>query len=321
MMRISIAMATYNGATYLQEQLDSFLAQTRQPDELVVCDDGSTDATLDILGRFRQRAPFAVQIRCNEANLGFTKNFEKVLRLCSGDLIFLSDQDDVWSAAKIDVMEKVFLSNPAKLLVVHDGKLVDEKLEWHGATKLSQVIAGFGTGNALVMGALTAIRREFLSWALPVPERIIGHDVWLHNIARHLDVRLVLDDHSLQFIRRHSSNTSNWIASSVKKIGRLDVLVSQLRTTAARGYEDRIFINESIVERLSLISGQDTIFLKDAIKRSLEYLASERCALARRNNILSAGTLKRKSMALQLLLQGDYRFFNGYKSFLRDVTK
>ena len=57
-MQISIAMATYNGAKYLQEQLDSFLHQTRLPDELVVCDDGSTDATLEILKAFRQQAPF-----------------------------------------------------------------------------------------------------------------------------------------------------------------------------------------------------------------------------------------------------------------------
>src|SRR5215217_2190591 len=102
-MRISIAMATYNGAGYLQEQLESFLSQTRQPDELIVCDDGSGDATLDILERFRQSVPFAVQIHRNETRLGFTKNFEKALLKCSGDLVFLSDQDDVWFAPKVAV--------------------------------------------------------------------------------------------------------------------------------------------------------------------------------------------------------------------------
>jgi glycosyltransferase involved in cell wall biosynthesis len=128
-VRISIAMAAYNGAKYLQEQLDSFLSQTRQPDELIVCDDGSSDATRDILERFRQSAPFAVQIHRNETRLGFTKNFEKALLRCSGDLVFLSDQDDVWFTTKVDVVEKALLSHPEKLLVVHDGKLVDEKLE------------------------------------------------------------------------------------------------------------------------------------------------------------------------------------------------
>jgi glycosyltransferase involved in cell wall biosynthesis len=319
-MRISIAMATYNGAKYLQEQLDSFLSQTRQPDELIVCDDGSSDATLDILERFRQSAPFTVQIHRNKTRLGFTKNFEKALLKCSGDLVFLSDQDDVWFGSKVDVVEKAFLSHPEKRLVVHDGKLVDEKLNWHGATKLSQVMAGFGTRDALIMGALTVMRRDFLPCALPVPDGIVGHDMWLHNMARHLDARLVLDQ-SLQFIRRHSSNTSNWIASSTRRIGRFDVLLSQIKTPAANGYEDRLRINESSLERLLQISAQDRMFSQSAINSSVKYLASERCALKYRNSIGHVDFIKRKAMSLQLLLSGGYRFFNGYKSFLRDFTK
>jgi glycosyltransferase involved in cell wall biosynthesis len=319
-VRISIAMATYNGAKYLQEQLESFLSQTRQPDELIVCDDGSSDATLDILERFRQSAPFAVQIHGNETRLGFTKNFEKTLIKCSGDLVFLSDQDDVWFPSKVEVVEKAFLSHPEKLLVVHDGKLVDEKLDWHGATKLGQVMSGFGTGDALVMGALTAIRGDFLSCALPVPDGIVGHDMWLHNIARHLDARLVLDQ-PLQLIRRHSSNTSNWIASSTRKIGRFNVLLSQVKTPPANGYEDRLRINESSLERLRQISAEDRMFSQNAINSSVEYLVSERCALKYRNSIRHVDFIKRKAMSLQLLLSGGYRFFNGYKSFLRDFTK
>jgi glycosyltransferase involved in cell wall biosynthesis len=319
-MRISIAMATYNGAKYLQEQLDSFLSQTRQPDELIVCDDGSSDATLDILERFRQSAPFTVQIHRNKTRLGFTKNFEKALLKCSGDLVFLSDQDDVWFGSKVDLVEKAFLSHPEKRLVVHDGKLVDEKLNWHGATKLSQVMAGFGTRDALIMGALTVMRRDFLPCALPVPDGIVGHDMWLHNMARHLDARLVLDQ-SLQFIRRHSSNTSNWIASSTRRIGRFDVLLSQIKTPVANGYEDRLRINESSLERLLQISAQDRMFSQSAINSSVKYLASERCALKYRNSIGHVDFIKRKAMSLQLLLSGGYRFFNGYKSFLRDFTK
>ena len=319
-MRLSIAMATYNGAKYLQEQLDSFLSQIRQPDELIVCDDGSSDATLDILERFRQSAPFTVQIHPNETRLGFTKNFEQALLKCSGDLVFLSDQDDVWFASKVDVVEKAFLSHPEKGLVVHDGKLVNEKLEWQGATKRSQVISGYGTTDALIMGALTAMRGNFLSSALPIPHGIVGHDMWLHAIARHLDARLVLDQ-SLQFIRRHSSNTSDWIASSTQQIGRLDVLLSQIRTPAAKGYEDRLRINESSLERLLQISRQDRLFSQNAITRSLEYLASERRALKFRNRLGHVDFIKRKAMSLQLLLTGGYRFFNGYKSFLRDFTK
>lgn len=318
-MRISIAMATYNGAEYLREQLESFLSQTRQPDELIVCDDGSGDGTLDILERFRQSAPFAVQIHRNETRLGFTKNFEKALLKCSGDLVFLSDQDDAWFASKVEVVEKAFRSHPEKRLVVHDGKLVDEKLEWYGATKLGQVMSGYGTSDALIMGALTAMRRDFLSCALPVPEGIVGHDMWLHSLAKHLNARLVLDQ-PLQLIRRHSSNTSNWIASSTRKIGWFDVLLSQIKTMPATGYEDRLRINKSSLERLLQIPDDDRRFSQNAINSSMDYLVSERRALKHRNTIRHVSFIKRKAMSVQLLLAGGYRFFNGYKSFLRDFT-
>ncbi len=319
-LSISIAMATYNGARYLQAQLDSFLEQTRQPDELVVCDDGSTDSTIDILERFQQDAPFTVKIHRNEMNLGFTKNFEKALLKCSSDVVFLSDQDDIWFSTKVEVVMKAFLANPGKLLVVHDGNLVGEKLDWHGATMLGQVKSGYRASDSLVTGALTAMRAEFFSYALPIPTGVVGHDVWLHNIARHLDARLVLDQ-LLQTIRRHSSNTSHWIASSIHRIGRFEVILSQWRTSVASGYEDRILINKSSFERLMLISGQGSMFFQDAIDRSLTYLTSERRALMYRSGIPGAAPLKRKIMSIHLLLHGGYRFFNGYKSFLRDMFR
>ena len=317
---ISIAMATYNGASHLQEQLDSFLGQSRLPDELVVCDDGSIDATLDILERLRVKAPFEVKIYRNEVNLGFTKNFEKALSKCSGDLLFLADQDDIWYADKLAVAESAFLADATKLLFVSDGNLVDEKLNWHGATALSQVLAGYGTSDALVVGALTAMRKEYLTYALPLPHGIVGHDVWLHNLARHLGTRLVFGQ-SLQSIRRHSSNTSNWVASSVKKINRFDVFKSQLKTAVAGGYEDRILINQSTSERLTLIFAQENVFSKDIIVSSMAYLALERRALEFRNRIPRVNFILGKAMTLLMLFRGDYRFFNGYKSFFRDMIR
>lgn len=322
-MRISIAMATYNGAIHIQEQLDSFLAQTRQPDELVVCDDGSSDATLDILGRFRGKAQFSVSIFRNSTNLGFTKNFEKALSNCSGDLILLSDQDDVWFANKVDVLEKAFLANPEKLVAIHDGKLVDEELVWHGATILGQVIAGFGSKNFLATGALTALRREFLSYTLPIPDGIVGHDVWLHNIAQLVNTRFIIDQ-PLQSIRRHGSNTSYWIASSIQKINKLDVWKSQFRTAVAKGYEDRILINESsqiYLKNLKNLKNHEGVFSREALKESLCFLVKERKALDRRDSLSKADPLKRRALSLQMLFRGEYVFFNGIKSFLRDIAR
>ena len=105
-MRISIAMTTYNGSKYLKEQLDSFTKQTHLPDELVVTDDGSSDDTLEILENFAKKASFEVLIFRNNTNLGYAMNFGHAIGLCTGDLIFLSDQDDIWFPEKIETVSR-----------------------------------------------------------------------------------------------------------------------------------------------------------------------------------------------------------------------
>ena len=319
-MRISIAMATYNGSKYIHEQLNSFLCQTRQVEELVVCDDGSFDKTLEILEAFKQIAPFDMYIYRNEVNLGFTQNFNQALSRCTGDLILISDQDDVWFANKVELMEKAFFANPDKLLAIHDGLLVDEKLVWHGATNLGQAIAGYGDCDSIVTGALTAVRRDFLLFALPIPAGIVGHDSWLHNLAKLLNVRLVVNA-KLQFIRRYSSNTSNWIASSTTPINRLNVLISQSLTNAAHSYEDRLQINESGRQRLKKILSIQSIIPAQVIETSLCNLIKEHEALHCRNILICSNFLDRKFMAFQMLFKGQYRYFNGINSFLRDFFR
>ncbi len=140
-MKTSIAMATFNGAEYLQEQLESFLAQTRLPDELIVCDDGSEDDTLAILHAFQKTAPFHVEISENQTRLGCTKNFEKAASLCTGDLIFFSDQDDVWFENKLEVMIQFMENHPQVMVAVNDAEIVDEKLLPSGLLKSHQVLA------------------------------------------------------------------------------------------------------------------------------------------------------------------------------------
>src|SRR5438128_2977881 len=99
--KISIAMCTYNGEQFLRDQLASIAVQTRPPDELVVCDDHSADATCEIVARFAASSPFPVRLHVNEQNLGSTKNFEHAIRLCEGDIIALSAQYDDWLPEKL----------------------------------------------------------------------------------------------------------------------------------------------------------------------------------------------------------------------------
>lgn len=319
-MLISIAMATYNGATLLQRQLDSILRQTRQPEELVVCDDGSSDETLEILAEFSQSAPFQVNIYRNSYNLGFTKNFEQALRKCAGDLIFLSDQDDVWLPKKIEFVEKVFQQNPDKLLVIHDGQIVDKNLIGRGVTKFDQVISAYGSADSIVTGTLTALRRDLLKFALPVPDRMQGHDVWLHNIARLLDSRCVVKK-NLQLIVRHDENTSNWVGSSIKKITKWDLWRSEFRTIPATNYSDRLLINECSQARLQYISKTAVGYPIEKILLALRLLHSEQEALRYRERLVKSNWLKRKVMSIRFFLSGGYRHFNGMRSFLRDLAR
>ena len=99
--RFSVALCTYNGAQYLPDQLESIVAQTRLPDELVVGDDHSTDDTVNILEDFAAGAPFPVRLHVNETNLGVVKNFEATILRCQGNLTALCDQDDVWLRNKV----------------------------------------------------------------------------------------------------------------------------------------------------------------------------------------------------------------------------
>jgi glycosyltransferase involved in cell wall biosynthesis len=309
-MKISIAMTTFNGEKYLEEQLRSIAAQTRIPDELVVHDDRSEDRTVEILHDFKQSAPFPVHIVENQKTLGYTANFEAALSACKGDLIFLADQDDSWFPQKIAAMESVFQSQPELLLAIHDGELTDENLTSTGTRKLAQIRAGYSDDTGFATGALTVLRPRLLHYALPIPAGVIGHDGWLHYTARMFASRRVIDN-SLQFIRRHSSNTSQWIANSLETISRTDVLMHLHAEVPASSYADRLIYNDALRSRLD-----------EAVpSRVGDRLNAERMAIVRREALLKRNWLGRKLAAGRMLLSGNYRHFNGIWSLLRDIAR
>lgn len=190
MNKISIALCTFNGANFLSAQLESFLQQTRLPDELVICDDCSNDGTLEIIKNFASNSPFSVQIYVNEKNLRSTKNFEKAISLCNGDLIFLADQDDVWKSEKIAEIEAEFDKNKSVGMVFSNAEIVDENLQPLGSrlfdftfpekNRNAQIFDILLSQNA-VTGATMAFRAEFRADFLPIPEDIpnLIHDAWI----------------------------------------------------------------------------------------------------------------------------------------------
>ena len=126
MTSYSVALCSYNGEKYIHQQIDSILSQTHRPSEIVVCDDGSTDGTPEILAEYQKQYPEIFRIHFNEINLRSVKNFEKAISLCSKEIIFLSDQDDIWAENKAEKIVS-FLDNHPKIdAVATNGFCIDE---------------------------------------------------------------------------------------------------------------------------------------------------------------------------------------------------
>jgi glycosyltransferase involved in cell wall biosynthesis len=192
MMRISVTMATYNGGRWLVEQLDSLADQTRMPDELVVCDDGSTDSTPDILREFAGRAPFPVRIFIQPNRLGVTGNMQSAIAAADADVIAPCDQDDVWHPDKLELFEKAFAAEAELDMVFCDADVVGEELEPMGYSLwdavgfdvcarrrarrdgLASILVKFNvvTGTAM---AFASRRRDLI---LPIPGEWL-HDGWI----------------------------------------------------------------------------------------------------------------------------------------------
>jgi glycosyltransferase involved in cell wall biosynthesis len=213
---LSIAMCTYNGARFLAEQLESIAAQTRLPDELIVCDDRSNDETVQIVKDFSRRAPFTVELVVNERNLGSTKNFEKAIRMCRGDVIALADQDDVWYPDRLSVTEAAFTDNPLVGAVFADADVVDNALNPLGYRLWDVVLFSdaqkrlFAAGRPfeallahnVVTGATLAFRSKYLPLVCPIPAEWV-HDGWIAILIAGVDIVLPVSVPAIKY-RQHS---------------------------------------------------------------------------------------------------------------------
>lgn len=188
---ISVAMCTFNGEKYIKEQIESIINQSLIPDEIVICDDCSKDNTVNIIKETLDNWSGKVHLVVNEKNLGYRKNFEKAISLCNGDIIFLSDQDDVWNRNKIEIMVNA-LNNSDAILAFHDVEVVDENLKlitgsfwkllkFSYQKFLHDDFRRIFEGN-VVQGSACALKKELINYAKPFPEAAI-HDEWLALVA------------------------------------------------------------------------------------------------------------------------------------------
>ena len=211
-------MCTYNGEAFLPVQLASIAAQTRLPDEMIIRDDGSSDATLRLVDEFAKTAGFPVRVIRNEVNLRSTKNFEAAISDGSGDLIVTADQDDRWRPEKLKTIEAVFENSPKVGLVFTDATLIDGDGQSLGVSLWSTVkfrddlqrmmIRNHGFDALLrrqvVTGATMAFRASFRDLVLPIPPSWV-HDEWIAIlIAAVAEIRPIVTP--LMEYRRHAHN-------------------------------------------------------------------------------------------------------------------
>lgn len=194
----SVALCTYNGEKYIEEQISSILSQSVPVNEIVVCDDGSTDSTLTIIEKFLLQTKTNIRVYRNEKQLGVCANFQKAVDLCAGDIIFLSDQDDVWCKDKVKTICEWFRHNPTKNVVFTDAYLINETNQlipndclWKRVKFSRKEQYWFKHGFALEVflqgnvatGATMAFRSCSGPYMLVVPDSSVYHDELLAEAA------------------------------------------------------------------------------------------------------------------------------------------
>lgn len=217
-MEISVCMATYNGLPFVLDQVRSILRELDQDDELVIVDDCSSDGTVEALLSLGDTRIVLIQ---NDINLGVVRSFSKALENSNGEYIFLSDQDDIWKVGRCAVMKEV-MDLGGYNLVTSNFEWIDENnnsinIKYDGVSENNSSnyfknIIDIFYGKTNYFGCAMLIRRPLLSIALPFPDFVESHDLWLAkvgNLSRsngHLQAQTFLK-------RKHASNTSSVIST------------------------------------------------------------------------------------------------------------
>ena len=190
---VSVVIATFNGEKLILELLESIANQTHQVDEIIVCDDCSTDNTIKILEVFKLKYPYLyIRIIVNRYQLGVTKNFSKAIKLSESELIFLADQDDIWHNDKVQIMLHAYINGNSSY-IISDMNILNMAGDLEKFTWVEFLQNNYGVNKSHVMnGCAVAATKKFFSSCLPVPYGK-AHDVWFAYCAKRLRTRVFLD--------------------------------------------------------------------------------------------------------------------------------
>ncbi len=254
---ISIALCTYNGEEFLEELMDSLLAQTYKNIEIIVVDDCSSDGTVNIIHAYCQRYPF-IRLIQNPDNLGYNKNFEKALRHCSGEFITPCDQDDIWDKDKIQLQVEAIGQN---LMIYHDSEFIDS----HGKSMNLTISDKFNfyrgnhPGPFLFMNCVSGhsilMRKSLIAHILPFPEGF-HYDQWIAFIATNLGSVDFIEKPLVKY-RQHQHNSTDLLAirtprknSTERKIEKLTQESAWLKICLEHSSER----NSSLISKLYQLS-------------------------------------------------------------------
>lgn len=282
---ISVALCSYNGEKYIEQQLDSIFSQSMHVDEVVICDDCSKDSTCNIVESYTARYP-QIRLIKNETNLGFRKNFEKALVECKGDFIFFSDQDDIWDKDKVRICVS-YLEETGNYGVYTDGILIDQDGNYLGETLFSRLLlTPYIEQNILdnhefeilclrgnhVTGATLAITKSAKGLLLPfrTSEHFL-HDMWVAVRLSSIN-KLGRIDKPLISYRLHSNQECGLKKENIKEIivdcfdgkGNCD----NLRTIRRRSISPIYIFKLSRRERSRIFSLYKSLYFKNLPKKS-----------------------------------------------------
>lgn len=239
-MRISVCIATYNGQSYVEEQLRSILVQLGPDDEVIVSDDRSKDATVDLV---RELGDPRVRVLPAGPNLGHVRNFERALKAATGDILFLSDQDDVWTPDKVREVMAAFAAHPRVQMVHHALATMDETghtldPRWNPLPEGEFRGAAFLAAQCIrcrVFGCAVALRRPLLNILLPFPQSVYAHDHWFTVAAAAGDGLYQLDKSLVRYRQHHHNVTPKhglgWRRRIAVRLDMLRMIATALRRT------------------------------------------------------------------------------------------
>lgn len=218
-MKLSICMATYNGEKYIKKQLDSILIQLSDEDEIIISDDSSNDKTVEIIKLYNDNR---IRILENQKYSSPIFNFENALSYANGEVIILSDQDDIWTIDKIETIKEAFtLKNNKPKLIMLNGSCINkyDEIIYEDLFEVLKIKKGLVSNiikNSFI-GCNLAFNKELLDYALPFPKDIPMHDSWLSTIA-YIFGKVEFINKKVFYYRLHANNFTSRKVKLHKKI-------------------------------------------------------------------------------------------------------